>query len=152
VNIALPTLFTVLVAAGFLVLERVVPGRELPNSHGWYIRAALINLCQIAITFATNGLWVDVFSGASAFHLANLRIPVIEGFVGWFVGTFFFYWWHLDGFWELFHQVHHSPARIEAVTSFYKHPIEILSDSALAAAILYVLLGRMLLFRDVYDG
>ncbi|MDQ6867647.1 MAG: sterol desaturase family protein [Pseudomonadota bacterium] len=148
VNLALPTLFTVLVAAVFLVFERVVPGRELPNSHGWYIRAALINLCQIAITFATNGLWVNVFSGAPAFHLANFHMPVAEGFIGWFVGTFFFYWWHrirhLNGFWELFHQVHHSPARIEAMTSFYKHPIEILSDSALAATILYILLGASL--------
>jgi sterol desaturase/sphingolipid hydroxylase (fatty acid hydroxylase superfamily) len=37
--------------------------------------------------------------------------------------------------------VHHSPARIEAITAFYKHPIEILADSALAAVILYLLLG-----------
>jgi sterol desaturase/sphingolipid hydroxylase (fatty acid hydroxylase superfamily) len=148
VNIAVPALFTILVAVVFLVLERVAPGRELPNARGWYIRAVLINLCQVAITFATNHLWVDVFSGAPAFHLADLHMPVVEGFIGWFVGTFFFYWWHrirhLGGFWKLFHQVHHSPARIEAVTSFYKHPIEILSDSALAAAILYLLLGASL--------
>ena len=72
-------------------------------------------------------------------------MPLVEGFIGWFVGTFFFYWWHrirhMQGFWEMFHQVHHSPARIEAITSFYKHPVEILADSALAAAILYFLLG-----------
>ena len=82
---------------------------------------------------------------SSAFHLATLNMPVLEGFAGWFVGTFFFYWWHrirhLDGFWVLLHQVHHSPARIEAITSFYKHPLEILADSALAAVILYPLLG-----------
>ena len=42
---------------------------------------------------------------------------------------------------QLFHQIHHSPARIEAVTSFYKHPLEILSDSGLSAVILYALLG-----------
>jgi len=41
----------------------------------------------------------------------------------------------------IFHQVHHSPSRIEAITAFYKHPIEILADSALAAMILYLLLG-----------
>ena len=54
-------------------------------------------------------------------------------------GTFVFYWWHrvrhLPGFWVVFHQVHHSPARIEALTAFYKHPVEILTDSALAAVI-----------------
>jgi hypothetical protein len=32
----------VISAAVFLVLERVAPGRELPNSKGWYARAAVI--------------------------------------------------------------------------------------------------------------
>ena len=69
---------------------------------------------------ATNELWIRAFAGSSAFHLAALNIAVLEGFAGWLVGTFFFYWWHrirhLDGFWVLLHQVHHSPARIEAIT------------------------------------
>ena len=51
---------------------------------------------------------------------------------------------HLPGFWVVFHQVHHSPARIEALTAFYKHPVEILTDSALAAVIMYPLLGSSL--------
>jgi Fatty acid hydroxylase superfamily len=138
-NLAFPTLLTLVSAVIFLTVERVRPGRELPNSKGWYARAALINLCQVAITFGTNKLWVDLFSGVSLFKIAAWHHPVLEGFFGWFVGTFFFYWWHrirhLDGFWHVFHQVHHSPARIEAITSFYKHPIEILADSALAAPI-----------------
>ena len=144
-SLALPTIFTVLAAIAFFTLERVRPGRELPNSRGWYGRAVLVNLGQIAITLATNHLWLKLFSGASVFQLAALKMPVVEGFIGWFVGTFFFYWWHrirhLPVFWEIFHQVHHSPARIEAITSFYKHPVEILADSALAATILYLLLG-----------
>jgi sterol desaturase/sphingolipid hydroxylase (fatty acid hydroxylase superfamily) len=145
VTLALPTVFTLLAAAFFFTLERARPGRELPNARGWYARAILINLAQVALTLATNKLWIGAFAGASVFHLANLDMPVLEGFAGWFVGTFFFYWWHrirhLDGFWVLFHQVHHSPARIEAITSFYKHPLEILADSALAALVLYPLLG-----------
>jgi sterol desaturase/sphingolipid hydroxylase (fatty acid hydroxylase superfamily) len=148
VSLALPTIFTLLAAMLFLTLERVRPGRELPNAPEWYGRALLINLCQVGITLATNKLWVGAFSGASVVHLASLRMPVLEGFIGWFVGTFFFYWWHrirhMHGFWQVFHQVHHSPARIEAITSFYKHPVEILVDSALAAAILYLLLGASL--------
>jgi sterol desaturase/sphingolipid hydroxylase (fatty acid hydroxylase superfamily) len=32
---------------------------------------------------------------------------------------------HLRGFWVVFHQAPHSPARIEALTAFYKHPVEI---------------------------
>lgn len=141
----LPVFFTVLSTITFLILERVFPGRELPNSKGWYGRALLINLCQISITLATNRIWVKLFAGYSLFHLSNFHLPVFEGFLGWLTGTFFFYWWHrirhLDGFWQIFHQLHHSPKRIEAITSFYKHPLEILSDSTLSAIILYILLG-----------
>jgi sterol desaturase/sphingolipid hydroxylase (fatty acid hydroxylase superfamily) len=112
------------------------------------VRAVVINVAQAVITFGTNRLWVNLLSGASLFHLASLPSPILQGFVGWFVGTFFFYWWHrlrhIHGFWVIFHQVHHSPARIEAITAFYKHPLEILADSALAAIILYPILGGTL--------
>jgi sterol desaturase/sphingolipid hydroxylase (fatty acid hydroxylase superfamily) len=138
-DLALPTLAMMFVAAAFLALERIAPGRELPHAPGWYGRAILINIVQVAITFATNHLWLDPLSGVSLFHLARLESAVLQGFIGWFVGTFVFYWWHrirhLPGFWVVFHQVHHSPARIEAMTAFYKHPVEILTDSALAAVI-----------------
>jgi hypothetical protein len=71
-----------------LALERIAPGRELPHAPGWYGRAILINLVQVAITFATNHLWLDLLSGVSLFHLARLENAVLQGFIGWFVGTF----------------------------------------------------------------
>ena len=126
-DLALPTLAMMAVATAFLVLERIAPGRALPHARGWYGRAILINLVQVAITFATNSLWLDLLSGVSLFHLAKLESALLQGFIGWLVGTFVFYWWHrvryLPGFWVVFHQVHHSPARIEAMTAFYKHPV-----------------------------
>jgi sterol desaturase/sphingolipid hydroxylase (fatty acid hydroxylase superfamily) len=39
------------------------------------------------------------------------------------------------------HQIHHSPARIEVLTAFYKHPIEIAANSVIASAIIFALLG-----------
>jgi sterol desaturase/sphingolipid hydroxylase (fatty acid hydroxylase superfamily) len=147
-TLALPTVCTLIAAATFLALEQIAPGREQPHPRTWYLRALLINLAQVAITFSTNRLWAGLFSGYSLVSLANLQWPIMEGFIGWFVGTFFFYWWHrlrhTNGFWQVFHQIHHSPARIEAFTSFYKHPLEILADSALAAMILYLVLGSSL--------
>jgi sterol desaturase/sphingolipid hydroxylase (fatty acid hydroxylase superfamily) len=144
-TLAVTSLLIAGAAAAFLVLERLRPGRELPNAPGWYVRAMIITGFQIAITLATSQLWTGVFGGASLFDLHLWQTPALEGFVGWVVGTFFFYWWHrlrhVRGWWQLFHQVHHSPARIEAITSFYKHPVEILADSALAAGVLYLLLG-----------
>lgn len=142
---ALPLVLTFCVAGFFLVFERVRPGRALPNASGWYGRAIAINFCQLAISVATNGLWFWLFAGTSMFKFAELNSPVIEGFIGWFVGTFAFYWWHrlrhAPGFWRVFHQIHHSPTRIEALTAFYKHPIEIFADAGFAAIILYPMLG-----------
>ena len=131
--------------AVFFAAERIRPGRSLPGSNQWYWRALIVNLMQLAITLATARLWIHLFGELSLFKLRSWNMPLAEGFVGWFVGTFFFYWWHRirhgSGFWLIFHQIHHSPSRIEIVTSFYKHPIEILSDSVLSAVILYPLLG-----------
>ncbi|MGB8109634.1 MAG: sterol desaturase family protein, partial [Pseudolabrys sp.] len=67
------------VATAFLVLERIAPGRELPHAPGWYGRTILINLAQVAITFATNRLWLDLLSGLSLFHLARLESSVLQG-------------------------------------------------------------------------
>jgi sterol desaturase/sphingolipid hydroxylase (fatty acid hydroxylase superfamily) len=142
------SLLIVILAIAFMVLERVAPGRELPNAPGWYARAIGVTLCQIGITLATSHAWTHLFGRLSLFDLYVLRRPALEGFIGWLVGTFFFYWWHrirhMKGWWQLFHQVHHSPARIETITSAYKHPVEILADGALAAAVLYLLLGSSL--------
>jgi len=141
----LPTLLTIVATTLFLVLERLRPGRPLPRSAGWHARALGINLAQLGITLAAGRVWQHLFGDASLLDLASWRLPVAEGFVGWFVGTFVFYWWHRvrhqDGFWRIFHQLHHSPSRIEILTSFYKHPIEILANAALSAAVLFPLLG-----------
>lgn len=154
----LMTLPTLLVAAAtliFLAMERRFPGRELPHSGGWYGRALLLNLAQLAITLATARLWAHLFGNLSLFKLSQWGMPLAEGFVGWFVGTFLFYWWHVirhrNGFWLVFHQIHHSPSRIEVATSFYKHPVEILSDAVLSALVLYPLLGCSMLGAFWYN-
>jgi sterol desaturase/sphingolipid hydroxylase (fatty acid hydroxylase superfamily) len=144
-RLTLPTLLTIASTLFFLVLERVAPGRPLPRVRGWYARALALNLAQMVITLGLNRVWKRLFDGPSLLHLSHWHAPVLEGLAAWLVGTFFFYWWHrlrhANGFWRVFHQVHHSPSRIEVATSFYKHPVEILADSLLAAVVLYPLLG-----------
>jgi sterol desaturase/sphingolipid hydroxylase (fatty acid hydroxylase superfamily) len=141
----LPSILVIVTTVLFLILERLFPGRELPKSTGWYVRVLLVNGAQLLITLATARLWIELFGELSLFKLGAWEIPLAEGFVGWFVGTFFFYWWHVirhkKGWWLVFHQIHHSPSRIETLTSFYKHPVEILSDAVLSALVLYPLLG-----------
>ncbi|HEY8086072.1 MAG TPA: sterol desaturase family protein [Methylophilaceae bacterium] len=154
-SVTLPTLLTIVSTIVFLILERRFPGRELPHSKGWYTRAILVNLGQLIITLAMVRTWIKIFGDVSLFKLASWDMPVLEGFMAWFIGTFFFYWWHrirhAKGWWLLFHQIHHSPSRIELVTSFYKHPIEILSDAILSAVVLYPFLGSSLMGAFWYN-
>jgi sterol desaturase/sphingolipid hydroxylase (fatty acid hydroxylase superfamily) len=138
---------TLIIAATliFFILERRLPGRELPEAPGWYVRAAFLNGCQLAIVVLAGVAWNRWFQGHSLFHVSGLT-PVAQGFISWFIGTFVFYWWHrarheANFLWRIFHQVHHSPSRIEMLTAFYKHPVEIVADSAISSAMLFLLLG-----------
>lgn len=154
-SIALPTFMTALSTVVFFSIERLWPGRPLPDSRGWYCRAISINIAQLAITLGLGRLWYDIYGTESLFHFSNWNFPLLEGAVGWFIGTLVFYWWHrlrhCRGFWQVFHQVHHSPSRIEILTSFYKHPVEIAFNSFLTAAILFPLLGCSLLGTFWYN-
>lgn len=133
----------------FAVLERIRPGRALPNAPGWFIRAAVLNGAQLGIVLLAGYTWNSWFTGYSVFHIAGRLSAPLEGGLAWFIGTFIFYWWHRlrhgsDFMWRVLHQVHHSAARIEMLTSFYKHPVEIAANSIISSAIVYGLLGGSL--------
>lgn len=146
---------TIAASLAFFAAERVIPGRPLPPVRGWYVRAVAINLVQLGITLAAGRVWRDLLGLGSVCDLASWQLPPLEGFVAWFVGTFFFYWWHrlrhFGPLWRIFHQIHHSPARIEVLTSFYKHPLEIAVNSLLSATVLFPLLGCSLLGSFWYN-
>lgn len=141
----LPAALIITLTIAFFILERIYPGRELPYSHGWYGRAVLMNLAQLALVGLGGLTWNRFFRGHALFHLGAWQSPALEGAFYWFVGTFVFYWWHrirhANGFWVIFHQLHHSPSRIEVLTSFYKHPIEIASDLIITSLLVYCIFG-----------
>ena len=119
---------SIAVGVVFMILERVMPGRELPNSRGWYVRAVLLNSAQLGIVLLGGITWSVWLRGPSLFHIDGGVPIVVQGFFCWFVGTFFLYWWHrarhsVGLLWRVFHQIHHSASRIETLTSFYKHPL-----------------------------
>jgi sterol desaturase/sphingolipid hydroxylase (fatty acid hydroxylase superfamily) len=133
-------------AALFLAAERLFPGRDLPRSPGWHLRALLLNLAQFAMVLLAGYSWNVWLQGPSLISLDGAMPAAVQGLVCWFVGTFVFYWWHRarhasDLLWRGLHQIHHSASRIETLTSFYKHPLEIAINSVLSAAIVFPLLG-----------
>lgn len=142
---ALPVMLIIVFTIIFIILERRFPGRPLPIVKGWYGRALFINILQVLLIGLGGLTWNKFFREYSLFKLGYWKYPVLEGFFYWVVGTFVFYWWHrrrhANGFWIIFHQIHHSPARIEAITSFYKHPIEIAADSIITGFFIYCVFG-----------
>jgi sterol desaturase/sphingolipid hydroxylase (fatty acid hydroxylase superfamily) len=141
------TIFLVVLsfAAVMIVIENLVTGRNWPRLKGWWWRAILLNAVQVGAVWLAgvgwNG-WMVRHRPWSADRLGVLG----GGLLGYFAITFIYYWWHRwrheSGFlWRWIHQVHHSPQRIEVITSFYKHPFEILINSILSSAILYLGVG-----------
>ena len=46
-------------AAMFMALERVFPGRELPSSPGWYLRAVFLNAVQLGVVVLGGYTWSE---------------------------------------------------------------------------------------------
>ena len=133
-------------ACVMMIMEIVVPGRRWPSVGGWWVRAIALNLVQAGMVFVAGATWDRWFAGASLWNLEDILGHAGGAIAGYLVITFVYYWWHrarheIPILWRTFHQVHHSPQRIEIVTSFYKHPVEIAFNSVLSSAILYLLCG-----------
>jgi len=140
----LPYIFAAFVLC--FLLERARPGWRLPAVRGWWWRVLAINGAQLAIVVVAGFTWERWASHASLLHLSDHVGPALGGLIAYFIATFIFYWWHRarhesDVLWRFFHQIHHSPQRLEVITSFYKHPVEMIVNSLIGSALVYALLG-----------
>ncbi|MEE9437552.1 MAG: sterol desaturase family protein [Saprospiraceae bacterium] len=138
----------IIIGVGLLlmILERIIPDQNLPHVKGWWTRVIVINILQLGIILLGSITWDKWLMSTSLFSLLDSTSPVLGGFYAYLIITFVFYWWHkwrhdIDFLWLTFHQLHHSPQRIETITSFYKHPLEIIMNSILIGSINFLVLG-----------
>ncbi len=135
----------ILTAISMMLVEAFVPGRSWPKVATWWLRAAILNLFQVGSVFVAGVVWDGWMQEHRPWSLDG--IGTTKGaLLGYFAVTFVYYWWHrlrhqIPFLWKWLHQVHHSAARIEVITSFYKHPLEILVNGVLSSAILYLGVG-----------
>jgi len=135
----------VIIGSALIALERIFPDRVLPHIKGWWSRVIIINIIQFGIVLLGMFTWDSWFRHHQWYVLDGLPNYVL-GFIGYLGITFVFYWWHRvrhdsNFLWVVFHQLHHSASRLETITSFYKHPFEIVVNSLLMGAISYLIFG-----------
>ncbi len=140
------TIIIVLIAVAVLWLfEQVSPNTRLPVVSGWYGRCTLLNAMQALVAWLGAHTWDTWFSQWHLISLAHVSLP-LQVLCGYLVITFIYYWWHrarhsVPVLWFVLHQTHHSASRLEVITSFYKHPLEVVINGLLSSSILYLLLG-----------
>jgi sterol desaturase/sphingolipid hydroxylase (fatty acid hydroxylase superfamily) len=138
----------VVIGIGFalLALERLRPGWPLPRVPSWLPRAIAANVAQLGVVVFAGLTWDRWLRAARIVGLGDHLGPWSSGAIAYVVSTFVYYWWHRarhasHPLWLGFHQIHHSPQRIEILTSFYKHPAEQAADAILSSLMAYTLLG-----------
>jgi sterol desaturase/sphingolipid hydroxylase (fatty acid hydroxylase superfamily) len=128
-----------------MTVELLTRGRSWPKVTGWWARAALLNGIQLGVVYLSGVAW-DGWMVRHRPWSADALGVVGGAAVGYAVHTFVYYWWHRARhaspfLWRWVHQLHHSPQRIELITSFYKHPVEVLCNGVLSSAVLYLAVG-----------
>jgi sterol desaturase/sphingolipid hydroxylase (fatty acid hydroxylase superfamily) len=136
----------VLSFAAALALERWRPGWRLPRVRGWWPRALAVNVIQSLLVLAIGVLWQRWWPGVSLLSLPGHWSAWHGGTVAYLAGTLVFYWWHrarheVPTLWRQLHQLHHSAQRMEVLTAFYRHPLEVLSATLLGSAVAYGVFG-----------
>ena len=143
------TLIIVTTAVFCLIyLERFFPAHTSAH-HGrnaWYLRGSAITFLNIFVFVC-----VDRFVSklATPVHL----IPIVDSLpsfwgalIGYVIFTFIVYWWHrarhhYAPLWRWFHQLHHSPTRIEMLTAYYIHPLDLIANLLISNVIVFLILG-----------
>ncbi|MFK0570469.1 sterol desaturase family protein [Endozoicomonas sp.] len=141
-------MIAILLAVGLtlMLLERLFPDQTLPKVATWWIRGIIVNIFQLGVVMLGVYTWDLWLQGVSLFSLSDSLSPALAALLVYFFITFVFYWWHRfrhDSYliWLLVHQFHHSPARVETITTFYKHPLEMIIDGIIIAIINCTLFG-----------
>jgi len=98
------------------------------------------------LTVLAGQTWNRWLDHVSIFHLKDHFSDWSSALIIYLFSTFVYFWWHRyrhesQFLWRTLHQIHHSARRLEIVTSFYKHPLEIWINSVLSTLIVYPLFG-----------
>lgn len=141
VGLAIPATYFV-----FLFTERLWPARKFPQRRGWqWIGIAfllLIGSAGAVVPLLAPGEWL-----AAHRWMDGTRLGVAGGAAaGYVVLSGFMYAWHriahnVGFLWRGFHQLHHSPQRVDIPGSVFFHPLEMVVQVLIQLFVTIVVLG-----------
>ena len=126
-------------------LEVIAPASKNSCDRRWLFMASGISLFQSVSTIGVGLVFVELFRSISLLSFGESNV-LVQGVIGFLLTSFIAYWWHramhrFDFLWRIFHQLHHSPKRIEALTAFYMHPFDGVAATFLNGLCCYLILG-----------
>ncbi len=129
-----------------LGVERLFPARDDPPRRGW----AWLGTAFLMMTGAISAVMPLLLDPAwlAAHRLVDLSGLGVPGGVvlGWVLLSALMYAWHRAQhasslLWRLFHQLHHSPQRLDIAGSMFFHPLEVAAQMVLTSVTTTLLLG-----------
>lgn len=129
-----------------LAVELVAPARPQPKVRGWHVLGFLF-LCLNGLVSTLTPLLVPA-DWLARHSLLDLRgLGVLGGtVVGYAVLSLVSFAWHRSAhhfplMWRLFHQIHHSPSRVDISGSMLFHPLEMIAFTAMGLVTSTLILG-----------
>jgi sterol desaturase/sphingolipid hydroxylase (fatty acid hydroxylase superfamily) len=130
----------------FLVIEKLWPAREFPPRKGWqWIGVGfliMVSTISVVVPLLIPEEWLEAHR-----WLDGTKLGVVGGtIVGFLVLECITYAWHrsahtFDILWRGFHQLHHSPRRVDIPGSLVFHPLEVIVQVALQLFATVIVLG-----------
>ena len=126
--------------------EVIAPASRNACDRRWLLLSSGLGLATLLTTLGI-GWWFSAGIQSHALIATAATWPdSVVGLLSFLLTSFVFYWWHRathasDLLWRVFHQLHHSARRVEALTAFYAHPLDTAAAVLLSAFSSYVVLG-----------
>ena len=131
---------------GFLLTERLWPARSFPARPGWqWIGIAflvVLGIVSTVVPLLIPAAWLEAHRWFDGTHLGVVG-GTLAGFV---LGEGAIYAYHrsahrVNFMWRAFHQLHHSPRRVDIAGSVVFHPLEMAMQTLIMLFVTVIVLG-----------
>ena len=134
------------VFAVLFTVEVIAPASKNTCDRRWQIYASSLGMANAAATLAAGLIFRRTFETHSLITLPETLGRFPSALIVFLTASFLAYWWHRathksNTLWRIFHQLHHSPRRIESLTAFFVHPLDSLAANLLNASVAYLVFG-----------